>query len=55
MLFVTDKAGNKFNELSVGSTEEKEVYKMNIDANIEDFNNGIYINYNNVKEKLVES
>ena len=55
MLFVTDKAGNKFNELSVGSTEEKEVYKVNIDANIEDFNNGIYINYNNVKEKLVES
>lgn len=54
MLFVSDKDGNKYNELNVGSSKEKEVYKINIDANIEDFNTGLYINYNNVKVKLVE-
>lgn len=54
MLFVSDKDGNKYNELNVGSSKEKEVYKINIDANIEDFNKGLYINYNNIKVKLVE-
>ena len=54
MLFVSDKDGNKYNELNVGSTKEKEVYKINIDANIEDFNKGLYINYNDIKVKLVE-
>lgn len=54
MLFVSDKDGNKYNELNVGSSKEKEVYKINIDANIEDFNKGLYINYNDIKVKLVE-
>ena len=54
MLFVSDKDGNKYNELNVGSSKEKEVYKINIDANIEDFNKGLYINYNNIKVKLIK-
>ena len=55
MLFVTDEEGNKFNELNIGTTENRGEYKMTIDVGLKDFNKNLYINYNGQKERLVES
>ncbi len=57
LLNITDGEGNKYNELSSGTTSD-DMCKITIDASIRDLDKKLYINYNNngtqYKEELIE-
>ena len=53
MLYISDKNGNRYNELNIGSTENEQEYKMTLDVGLK-YLDDLYVNYNNQKEKLIE-
>ena len=53
MLYISDKNGNRYNELNIGTTENEQEYKMTLDVGLK-YLDDLYINYNNQKEKLIE-
>ena len=53
MLYISDKDGNRYNELNIGSPENDQQYKMTLDVGLK-YLDDLYINYNNQKEKLIE-